>query len=65
MMAGPCTVESEEQLLEAARAAPRGRREVLRGGAYKPSTSPYGFRGWASPGWSCWRRRARRRGWRW
>jgi 3-deoxy-7-phosphoheptulonate synthase len=45
MMAGPCTVESEEQLLEAARAAQAGGAKVLRGGAYKPSTSPYGFRG--------------------
>jgi len=45
MMAGPCTVESEEQLLTAARAARAGGATVLRGGAYKPSTSPYGFRG--------------------
>lgn len=45
MMAGPCTVESEEQLLAAARAAKAGGAKVLRGGAYKPSTSPYGFRG--------------------
>jgi 3-deoxy-7-phosphoheptulonate synthase len=45
MMAGPCTVESEEQLLAAARAAAAGGAKVLRGGAYKPSTSPYGFRG--------------------
>jgi 3-deoxy-7-phosphoheptulonate synthase len=45
MMAGPCTVESEEQLLAAARAAKEGGATILRGGAYKPSTSPYGFRG--------------------
>jgi 3-deoxy-7-phosphoheptulonate synthase len=45
MMAGPCTVESEEQLLCAARAARAGGASILRGGAYKPSTSPYGFRG--------------------
>jgi 3-deoxy-7-phosphoheptulonate synthase len=45
MMAGPCTVESEEQLLAAARAARAGGATILRGGAYKPSTSPYGFRG--------------------
>jgi 3-deoxy-7-phosphoheptulonate synthase len=45
MMAGPCTVESEEQLLAAARAAREGGASILRGGAYKPSTSPYGFRG--------------------
>ncbi|HLZ21053.1 MAG TPA: 3-deoxy-7-phosphoheptulonate synthase [Ktedonobacterales bacterium] len=45
MMAGPCTVESGEQLLAAARAAKSGGAKILRGGAYKPSTSPYGFRG--------------------
>ena len=45
MMAGPCTVESEEQLLAAAHAARDGGASILRGGAYKPSTSPYGFRG--------------------
>lgn len=45
MMAGPCTVESEEQLLTAARAARESGASILRGGAYKPSTSPYGFRG--------------------
>jgi 3-deoxy-7-phosphoheptulonate synthase len=45
MMAGPCTVESEEQLLTAAFAARDGGATILRGGAYKPSTSPYGFRG--------------------
>ncbi len=50
MMAGPCTVESEEQLLAAARAARAGGATVLRGGAYKPSTSPYGFRGLGAAG---------------
>jgi 3-deoxy-7-phosphoheptulonate synthase len=50
MMAGPCTVESEEQLLAAARAARDGGASILRGGAYKPSTSPYGFRGLGEAG---------------
>ncbi|HEV8193447.1 MAG TPA: 3-deoxy-7-phosphoheptulonate synthase [Ktedonobacterales bacterium] len=50
MMAGPCTVESEEQLLAAARAAQVGGARILRGGAYKPSTSPYGFRGMGEEG---------------
>ena len=50
MMAGPCTVESEEQLLAAAHAAKAGGATVLRGGAYKPSTSPYGFRGLGAAG---------------
>src|SRR5512146_2621905 len=45
MMAGPCTVESAEQLRAAARAAREGGARILRGGAFKPSTSPYGFRG--------------------
>jgi 3-deoxy-7-phosphoheptulonate synthase len=50
MMAGPCTVESEEQLLAAAHAARAGGATILRGGAYKPSTSPYGFRGLGEAG---------------
>ena len=50
MMAGPCTVEGEEQLLTAARAARDGGAAILRGGAYKPSTSPYGFRGMGEDG---------------
>lgn len=45
LMAGPCTVESAEQLLSAAHAARAGGARILRGGAFKPSTSPYGFRG--------------------
>lgn len=45
MMAGPCTVESEEQLMETARAVKAGGASILRGGAYKPSTSPYSFQG--------------------
>lgn len=45
MMAGPCTVESEEQLfVTAERVASAGAR-ILRGGAYKPCTSPYSFQG--------------------
>jgi 3-deoxy-7-phosphoheptulonate synthase len=45
VMAGPCTVESRTQLLETARAVKAAGATVLRGGAYKPSTSPYGFPG--------------------
>lgn len=45
MMAGPCTVESEDQLMETARAVKAGGASILRGGAYKPSTSPYSFQG--------------------
>ncbi|MGO8759193.1 MAG: 3-deoxy-7-phosphoheptulonate synthase [Terracidiphilus sp.] len=44
-MAGPCSVESERQLLATARAARRGGARVLRGGAFKPRSSPYAFQG--------------------
>jgi 3-deoxy-7-phosphoheptulonate synthase len=42
---GPCAVESREQILESARAVKAGGGELLRGGAYKPRTSPYSFQG--------------------
>jgi 3-deoxy-7-phosphoheptulonate synthase len=45
VMAGPCAVESREQVLETARAVKAAGATILRGGAYKPSTSPYSFRG--------------------
>ncbi len=45
VMAGPCTVESEEQLMVTAEAVQKAGATILRGGAFKPSTSPYGFRG--------------------
>ena len=45
VMAGPCAVESKEQLLEAARIAKAGGAQFIRGGAYKPRTSPYSFQG--------------------
>jgi len=45
MMAGPCTVETERQTLETAEFVASKGANILRGGAYKPSTSPYGFRG--------------------
>jgi 3-deoxy-7-phosphoheptulonate synthase len=50
MMAGPCSVESEEQLLSTARAVKAAGATVLRGGAYKPRTSPYEFRGMGKTG---------------
>jgi len=50
MMAGPCTVESEEQLMTTARAVKAAGATVLRGGAYKPSTSPYSFQGMGEDG---------------
>ena len=45
IIAGPCAVESERQLLETAEAVARGGARILRGGAFKPRTSPYAFQG--------------------
>ena len=45
VMAGPCAVESESMLLEAARSVKKAGARILRGGAYKPRTSPYSFQG--------------------
>ncbi len=45
VMAGPCSVESEEQLMESAYVAKKGGAHILRGGAFKPRTSPYSFQG--------------------
>jgi 3-deoxy-7-phosphoheptulonate synthase len=45
VMSGPCAVESEEQVIETARAIKKAGATILRGGAYKPRTSPYSFQG--------------------
>ncbi|MBU1670902.1 MAG: 3-deoxy-7-phosphoheptulonate synthase [Actinobacteria bacterium] len=45
VMAGPCAVESEEQLMTAARRVRAAGARILRGGAFKPRTSPYSFQG--------------------
>jgi 3-deoxy-7-phosphoheptulonate synthase len=45
VIAGPCSVESREQLLQTAHAVKRAGASMLRGGAYKPRTSPYDFQG--------------------
>jgi len=50
VMGGPCTVESRDQLLTTARAVKAAGATVLRGGAYKPSTSPYSFQGMGEDG---------------
>src|SRR5687767_12029670 len=49
VMAGPCSVESEHQILEAARAVREAGATVLRAGAYKPRSSPYSFQGLGRP----------------
>jgi len=45
VIAGPCAVESETQIMETARAVARGGARLLRGGAFKPRSSPYSFQG--------------------
>lgn len=50
VFAGPCSVESKEQILEVAHAVREAGGTVLRGGAYKPRTSPYSFQGLAEEG---------------
>lgn len=50
LMAGPCSVESYEQVLETAKAVKQAGARILRGGAYKPSTSPYSFQGLGEEG---------------
>lgn len=50
VMAGPCAVESEEQLMTTARLVKESGAKILRGGAFKPRTSPYSFRGLGEDG---------------
>jgi 3-deoxy-7-phosphoheptulonate synthase len=50
VMAGPCAVESRDQLLTAAQAVKSSGAKILRGGAYKPRTSPYSFQGMKEQG---------------
>ena len=50
MIAGPCSVESEEQIVGIAKAVKASGAQILRGGAFKPRTSPYDFQGLAATG---------------
>ena len=50
IVAGPCSVESEQQILASARAVKAGGAVALRGGAFKPRSSPYSFQGLGKPG---------------
>ena len=50
VIAGPCSVESEEQIVTAARAVRAAGASALRGGAFKPRSSPYSFQGLGKPG---------------
>jgi len=51
VMAGPCTIESREQVRESARAVAKAGARILRGGAFKPRTSPYSYQGMGVEGW--------------
>ena len=50
MIAGPCSVESEEQIIEVAKSVRESGAQILRGGAFKPRTSPYAFQGMKGEG---------------
>ena len=50
LIAGPCSVESEEQICEVAKAVQKSGATMLRGGAFKPRTSPYSFQGLRAEG---------------
>ena len=50
MIAGPCSVESEDQIIEVAEAVKKAGAHILRGGAFKPRTSPYAFQGLKNEG---------------
>jgi len=50
VMAGPCSIESEEQLMESGYVAKKAGAKILRGGAFKPRTSPYSFQGMEEEG---------------
>ena len=49
-IAGPCSIESEEQIIEVAEAVKKSGANILRGGAFKPRTSPYAFQGLRNEG---------------
>ena len=50
VMAGPCSIESEEQLMESGYVAKKAGAKILRSGAFKPQTSPYSFQGMEEEG---------------
>ena len=50
VMAGPCAIENREQIFEIAACVKAAGGGFLRGGAYKPRSSPYAFRAWGFPG---------------
>jgi len=58
IIAGPCSVESEEQMEEVTRELAKAGVKILRGGAYKPRTGPYSFQGLGKPGLTMMRKAA-------
>ena len=64
VIAGPCSVESEEQIMRSAEAVAKAGARLLRGGAFKPRTSPYDFQGMEEEGLKLLRKAKRRPGWR-
>jgi 3-deoxy-7-phosphoheptulonate synthase len=62
VMAGPCSVESEEQIEESARLVAEAGAQILRGGAFKPRSSPYSFQGMGEDGLRIMRAAADRHG---
>src|SRR5262249_37414191 len=62
LMAGPCTIESEEQMVRTAASVRAAGARVLRGGAFKPRTSPYSFQGLGEEGLKLMRRVADEQG---
>ena len=60
-MSGPCSVESKEQITYVAQRVQAAGASILRGGAFKPRTSPYSFQGLRAEVWSFCRRPARSR----
>ena len=62
LMAGPCTIESEEQMVKTAAAVRAAGAKVMRGGAFKPRTSPYSFQGLGEEGLKLMRRVADQHG---
>jgi len=62
VMAGPCSLESREQIERSAEAVARAGVKVMRGGAFKPRTSPYSFQGLGEPGLQMVREAANRHG---
>lgn len=58
IMAGPCSIESEEQIINTIEALKANNIKIMRGGVYKPRTSPYSFRGVGMDGLKTWHKHA-------